>query len=238
MIVDKNSTVPAYRQLKEFLAQGILQKTWEGEIPSERQLSEMAGVTRMTVRQAVGELVNDGLLYRIKGKGTFVAKPKFEQHNIMSFSALLQSRGTSPRTRILWFDPYFTDMTDISPEWDGKDERFYRLRRIRCAGNDPVGIEEVFLPHSLCPGLEKHDLTGSLYEILFSYGHVVHGQDVRITARRPSEEEAGLFDIRRDTPLLEVCGNSLAEDRTPLFFERAAYLSDRFSYKVGILNRT
>lgn len=238
MIVDKNSTVPAYRQLKEFLAQGILQKNWEGEIPSERQLSEMAGVTRMTVRQAVGELVNEGLLYRVKGKGTFVAKPKFEQHNIMSFSALLQSRGTVPRTRILWFDPYFTGMADISPEWSGRDERFYRLRRIRCAGDDPVGIEEVFLPYSLCPGLEKHDLTGSLYEILFSYGHVVHGQDVRIAARRPSEEEAGLFGIRRDTPLLEVCGNSLSEDRTPLFFERAAYLSDRFSYKVGILNRT
>ncbi len=238
MIVDKNSPVPAYRQLKAFLAEGILQKTWEGEIPSERQLSELAGVTRMTVRQAVGELVNEGLLHRIKGKGTFITKPKFEQHNIMSFSALLQSRGMPSRTRILWFDPYFSDMTAVSPEWVGRGDRFYRLRRLRCAGDDPVGIEEVFLPYSLCPGLEKHDLTGSLYEILFSYGHVVHGQDVRIAARRPTEEEAGIFSIRRDTPLLEVHGNSLAEDRTPLFFERAAYLSDRFSYKVGILNRT
>jgi len=238
MIVDKNSPIPAYRQLKAFLAEGILQKTWEGEIPSERQLSDLAGVTRMTVRQAVGELVNEGLLYRIKGKGTFVAKPKFEQHNIMSFSSLLESRGTPPRTRILWFDPYFTDMQAISPEWSGRDERFYRLRRLRSAGDDPVGIEEVFLPHALCPGLERHNLTGSLYEILFSYGLVVHGQDVRITARRPSEEEAALFSIRKDTPLLEVCGNSLDENRNPLFFERAIYLSDRFSYKVGILNRT
>ncbi len=238
MIVDKNSSVPAYRQLRDFLAEGILQKTWEGEIPSERQLSEMAGVTRMTVRQAVGELVNEGLLYRVKGKGTFISKPKFEQHNIMSFSALLQSRGSLPRTRLLWFDPYFADIAPIAPEWAGKCDRFYRLRRLRCAGDDPVGIEEVFLPYTLCPGLEKHDLTGSLYEILFSYGHVVSGQDVRITARRPSDEESGIFGIRRDTPLLEVCGNSFSEDKTPLFFERDAYLSDRFSYKVSILNRT
>ncbi len=238
MIVDKNSPIPAYRQLKEYLAEGILQKQWDGEIPSERQLSEMAGVTRMTVRQAVGELVSEGLLYRVKGKGTFVTKPRFEQHNIMSFSALLKSRGTSPRTRILWFDPYFSDMGSIDAAWATQCDRFYRLRRLRCAGDDPVGIEEVFLPYALCPGLEKHDLTGSLYEILFSYGHVVCGQDVHIAARKPSEEEAGLFGIRRDTPLLEVCGNSLAEDRTPLFFERDAYLSDRFSYKVGILDRT
>ncbi len=238
MIVDKNSTLPAYRQVKDYLAEGILQKKWDGEIPSERQLSEMAGVTRMTVRQAVGELVNEGLLYRIKGKGTFVTKPKFEQHNIMSFSALLKSRGFLPRTRLLWFDPYFTDMASISPEWAAQSPRFYRLRRLRCAGDDPVGIEEVFLPYALCPELEKHDLTGSLYEILFSYGHVVAAQDVSITARRPSEEEASLFGIRRDTPLLEVVGNSLSEDKTPLFYARDTYLSDRFSYKVGILNRT
>lgn len=238
MIVDKNSPIPAYQQLKNFLAEGIMQKSWDGEIPSERQLSEMAGVTRMTVRQAVGELVSEGLLYRIKGKGTFVAKPKFEQYNIMSFSALLENRGSCPRTRILWFDPFFSEMESISATWAEKSDRFYRLRRLRCAGDDPVGIEEVFLPYALCPGLEKHDLTGSLYEILFSYGHVVYEQDVHIAARKPSEEEAGIFGIRRDTPLLEVIGNSLSEDRSPLFFERDAYLSDRFSYKVGIRNRT
>lgn len=238
MIVDKNSFIPAYRQLMEYIHAKIREKEWVSEIPSERQLSEMAGVTRMTVRQAVGELVSDGVLYRVKGKGTFIAKPKFEQHNIMSFSELLRARGAHPRTKLLWFDPFFRDMASISPAWAARHDLFYRLRRLRCDGDDPVGIEEVFLPHDLCPEFEKHNLTGSLYEILHTYGLTVFEQDTVLTARRPTEEEAGIFGIRRDTPILSVSGNSLAEDKTPLFFERSAYLSDRFAYKVSIQSRS
>jgi len=238
MIVDKNSFIPAYRQLMEHITAKIRDKEWVSEIPSERQLSEMAGVTRMTVRQAVGELCSEGVLYRIKGKGTFVAKPKFEQQNIMSFSELLRARGAEPRTRLLFFDPFFRDMHAISPVWAAQHALFYRLRRLRCDGDDPVGIEEVFLPHDLCPGFEKHDLTGSLYGILHTYGLTVFEQDTTLTARRPTEEEAGIFGIRRDTPILSVAGNSLSEDKTPLFYERSAYLSDRFSYKVSILSRS
>ncbi len=238
MIVDKNSFIPAYRQLMEYIKAKIHEKEWISEIPSERQLSEMAGVTRMTVRQAVGELVSEGVLYRIKGKGTFISKPKFEQQNIMSFSELLRARGAHPRTKLLWFDPFFRDMGTVSPEWAARYDLFYRLRRLRCDGDDPVGIEEVFLPRDLYPDFEKHNLTGSLYEILHEYGHSVFEQDTALAARRPTEEEAGIFGIRHDTPILSVSGSSLSEDKTPLFFERSAYLSDRFSYKVSILSRS
>lgn len=238
MIVDKNSFIPAYRQLMDYIHLKIRQKEWVSEIPSERQLSEMAGVTRMTVRQAVGELCGEGVLYRVKGKGTFIAKPKFEQQNIMSFSELLRARGAEPRTKLLWFDPFFKDMAAISPEWAAQHPLFYRLRRLRCDGDDPVGIEEVFLPCALYPDFEKHNLTGSLYEILHTYGQTVFEQDTQLAARRPTEEEAAVFGIRSDTPILSVSGSSLSENRTPLFYERSAYLSDRFSYKVSILSRS
>lgn len=237
MIVDKANAIPAYKQLKEYILDGIAKEQWKEEIPSERQLCEKAGVTRMTVRQAIGELVSEGVLYRLKGKGTFVAKPHFEQHNVMSFSSIMAERGLTAYTKILHFEKDFPDMQSIDAAWAKRSSTFYRLRRLRCAGRDPVAIEEVFLPHSLCPSLETHDLTGSLYAILHTLGQVVYEQDVTITAASASDEEAAVFGIRTNTPLLYVVGSSLRKDGTPMFYERSCYLSNRFSYKVSILDR-
>lgn len=106
MFIDKRSPIPAYYQLKAI----ILDKIREGEyradeiIPSEREFSDSLNISRMTVRQALNQLVAEGVLYREKGKGTFVSKPKFEQRNIMSFSDLVRKKGLNPSTKILNFE--------------------------------------------------------------------------------------------------------------------------------------
>ena len=86
-MIDKNSPIPVYYQLKNDLTSKIAKGVWKpGEcIASERELCEVYGVSRMTIRQAVGELVQEGVLLRIKGKGTFVCEQKLKQQDMMSF---------------------------------------------------------------------------------------------------------------------------------------------------------
>ncbi|MCS4585722.1 GntR family transcriptional regulator [Clostridium perfringens] len=93
-MIDKNSPIPVYYQLKEMIKEKIADGTWQvGQcIASERELTEAYGVSRMTVRQALGELVQEGLLVREKGKGTFVCEPKVKQEDMMSFSEIIKKR--------------------------------------------------------------------------------------------------------------------------------------------------
>ena len=94
-MIDKNSPIPVYYQLKEMIKEKIADGTWQvGQcIASERELTEAYGVSRMTVRQALGELVQEGLLVREKGKGTFVCEPKVKQEDMMSFSEIIKKEN-------------------------------------------------------------------------------------------------------------------------------------------------
>ena len=96
-MIDKNSPIPAYYQIKQIILEKINNSEWKvGQcIASERELSEAYGVSRMTVRQALGELVQEGILLREKGKGTFVCEPKVTQKDMMSFSEIISKSGKS-----------------------------------------------------------------------------------------------------------------------------------------------
>ena len=98
-------TLPTYVKLKEEIQQSIEKgKLVPGDrLPSERDLAEAKGLSRMTVRQALSELVTAGALYREQGRGTFVSARKMQQRNISSFSETVRMRGFAPSTRVLEF---------------------------------------------------------------------------------------------------------------------------------------
>ena len=106
MSIDKKSPIPAYYQLMSEIKNKISSGIWPvGHcIDSERTLAEENNVSRMTVRQAIGELVQEGLLTREKGKGTFVCEPKLKQKNIMSFSEIMKNSGAEFKTQIKAFE--------------------------------------------------------------------------------------------------------------------------------------
>jgi GntR family transcriptional regulator len=106
MQIDKKSPIPVYYQLKNIISKMIADGEYtEGSlIPSERELGDTLGISRMTVRQALNSLVNEGFLYREKGRGTFVARTKIEQKNIMSFSEIVAGRGMKPSAKLLYFE--------------------------------------------------------------------------------------------------------------------------------------
>lgn len=237
MQIDKKSPIPVYYQLKSLL----LKKIQNGEyaqgslIPSERELGDSLGISRMTVRQALNQLVNEGLLYREKGRGTFVAQKKLEQRNIMSFSDTVRKKGLTPSTRVIEFRKAKAafDIQELL-ELTEQDE-IYSIKRVRYANEQPVAIEEVFIPVDICPGLDKHDLTSSLYRLIQDeYSYTIGFIDNTMEAAKPSKEERELLDIPAGTPVLRISGTSYTGDGKKLFYERDVYRSDLYNYSVRI----
>lgn len=237
MYVDKRSPIPVYFQLKNL----ILKKIQSGEfpegslIPSERDLGESLNISRMTVRQALNQLVSEGLLYRQKGIGTFVSRSKIEQRNIMSFSESVTRKGLFPSTRILFFSKEIIN-GEIRELLDLKaSDTVYILKRLRLASGTPVGIEENYLPEKYCPNLEKQDLTSSLYKLMKEqYSHAISYVDNVIEAARPDKLEKEQLEIAGVVPVLRITGINYTESDLKLFYERSVYRSDEYKYNVRV----
>jgi len=237
MYIDKKSPIPAYYQLKN----KILEKINSGEyienslIPSERELSELLGISRMTVRQALNQLVSQGILCREKGKGTFVAKSKIEQKNIMSFSDTVKKKGMVPTTQVLRLEKEEAP-DEIKEILKLKDsEPIYIIKRLRLANNKPVGIEENFIPEKYCPSLDKFDLTGSLYNLLKEeYSHTIYYLENTIEAAKPSKEEKELLDIPSSVPILKISSTVFTTSDLKLLYEKSIYRSDEYKYNIRV----
>lgn len=235
MYINKNSPIPAYYQLKKI----ILKKIENGEfsddkpIPSERDLGETLNLSRMTVRQALNQLVSEGVLYREKGRGTFVCKTKLEQRDIMSFSDMVRKKGLTPSTKVLRFEKTFPDQEIIEKLALNANEGLYNIKRLRLANEMPVGIEEVFIPERYCPELENFDLKASLYGLVSEqYSYAISYVDSLIESSKPSNEERELLGISSGIPVLHISSIYYIRSGTSLFFERSSYRSDEFKYSV------
>jgi len=240
LIIDKYSHIPVYYQIKNYILEKITSDEWEKDkpIPSERELCELMKVSRMTVRQAIGELEKDGILYKIRGKGTFIAKSKIEQKNIMSFSELVKSKGIKPSTDILEFGKDIVNLDIAKAMGVDSETLFYKIKRLRKADGEPVAIEEVFVPMHYCPDIEKYDLTGSLYEILHDeYNYKIDEIILNIDAIMPSEYEQKFLKVDKNVPLLKAEGISITSLGKEIFYEISCYRSDKFSYKVSVYSR-
>lgn len=174
-----DSIIPLYHQLKEILRESVDNGNWNtgDKVPSENQLMDEYGVSRNTVKKAIEELVQDGVLYRIQGKGTFVSKPKFQQPlmGFYSFSKVLKEHGMNPKDIIL-------DIREVKPTAKIKeglqmisDECVIELKRLRCANNEPIILESSFFTKKTVPDMAKLNEIGpvSLYDLLEQQFNVV-----------------------------------------------------------------
>jgi len=241
MYIDKKSPIPVYYQLKNI----ILKKIKDGEfsegslIPSERDLGESLNISRMTVRQALNQLVSEGVLFREKGKGTFVAKGKIVQRNIMSFSDTVREKGMVPSTQVLYFEKVY-GIQSINDCLELKEEDIlYNIKRLRLANEIPIAIEEVFIPERYCPNLEAFDPKFSLYKFLKEeYSLEINYMDNTIEAAKPGKEEKKLLAIADSTPVLRISSINYNEAGEKLFYEKDIYRSDEYNYIARIyMNR-
>ncbi len=207
--LDQASVIPLYHQLKQRLSAKIQSGEWkpEDKIDSENQLMEIFHVSRNTVKKAIEELVQEGRLYRIQGKGTFVSKPRFEQSlgGFYSFSRVLQEKGLNPRDEVLIIQEVYPSTKVRNNLELEEDEQVIEMKRLRFADNEPIVLESSFLPKSIIRDTEI------LYEVSSSslYSLLAQRFDVIVVKAREAfepvlikKEEARLLKTEAGKPAL------------------------------------
>lgn len=229
-----------YRLVKE----DIEKRIHEGEypsgqrIPSERTLCTQFDMSRMTVRQAINELVKEGKLYREKGRGTFVSSPHFLQRNLKSFTDTLRERGFTPRTEIIEFSTVYS-LREISKLMGVPYEtHFYKLKRLRLGNDLPMALETVYIEKAKCPGLDQHDVSDSLYQVLEKhYDYKIENISCDIDACIANTFMMNTFHMQKKGALLKVSGITYNEGNEKLFYEESYYRPDLYKYHVDIYRR-
>lgn len=235
-MIDKNSPIPVYYQLKEAIKKKIADGIWKvGQcIDSERELSETYGVSRMTIRQALGELVQEGILIREKGKGTFVCEPKVKQKDMMSFSEIIKRTGRNLRTEVLEFKKIQTpeDFSDIF-----SFEEVYKINRNRIVDDECIANEVVFIPVDYCGYVDEEKLKGSLYKMLEEFGYSVDHSESSIRSVIMDDYYKKIFNVDSEVPLLQTFSKTINSDGKVLFIEESTYRSDKYVLEVNISRR-
>ncbi|MBL4930276.1 GntR family transcriptional regulator [Clostridium paridis] len=235
-MIDKNSPIPVYYQLKEDIKNKITNGIWKvGEcIASERELTETYGVSRMTIRQALGELVQEGILIREKGKGTFVCDPKVKQEDMMSFSEIIKKTGRSLETKVIEFKVIETpvELQEVFPF-----EQIYLINRVRIVDREVIANELVYIPCAYCGYIDKEMLKGSLFKILEGFGYVVDHSESEIRGVLMNNEYKKIFNVDKEVPLLKTYNRTFMGPKKVLFVEESIYRSDKYILQVNISRR-
>jgi GntR family transcriptional regulator len=238
--INPRSPVPKWAQLRDILVDLVdSELTPDEPIPSERELGERFAVSRMTVRQAIDELVADGRLYRVAARGTFVAPPKLEvPMRVTSFSEDMRSRGMRPGSSMLGMKTAKASADVAQALGLPRDGTVHMIERLRTADDRPMAIERAQIAAHRVPGLYAHDLlSGSLYEILErEFGLVVDGAEQQVEAGTVDGDDAELLEVPRGAPVLHLTRRSFSGG-TPIEHVRSTYRGDRFRLhaKLGTL---
>jgi GntR family transcriptional regulator len=232
--LNRNSKVPLYHQLYEILRAKIIDGQWPAGvmIPTETELCNLYQVSQITARQALDNLVSDGLIYRQRGRGSFVAQPAIETSltRIISFTEDMRGRGFEPGSRVILSrvvaaSPAIAHKLQIEP---GED--LAQLDRLRFADEEPLSVERASLVHRICPGvLEGNYEVDSLRAALLSrYGLRLVRAEQSIRALGSSKELAELLSVKPGDPLLGIERVSYGQFDAPVEYLQIFYRSDRY----------
>ena len=240
--IDFNNNIPYYVQLINLLKDKIDRNEWKpgAQIPGEMELCKEYGVSRTVVRQALRELEYKGIVYRRKGKGTFVAGPKINEglaQKLTGFYHDMVERGLKPITQVLHqkvvpCDEKIAGFLQIRPGTKVID--IYRLRSIEDA---PLQLVNTFIPYDICPQLAEIDLTNrSLYQFLEEECNVFisHGRRT-IEAVAAREQDARLLQVEPGDPLIMLDSISYREDGRPVEYYHAVHRGDRTRFEVELV---
>lgn len=184
MVLSRNTFEPLYYQIREHIREKINSGEYppNSMIPSEAELCEIYNVSRVTVRRAILDLVQEGLLNRGKGKGTFVSEDygMSTVNGVQSFTQELMGLNMRPSAKLLSCKIHSADSFLCSKLKLEAGEQVITISRLRLTNNEPCMVEVMNFPYKLVPGLERQDLNQSIYHLLKDnyQCEVVFAQDV------------------------------------------------------------
>jgi GntR family transcriptional regulator len=225
---------PRYLQLYRHLAAAISAGTLEpdSQLPPERDLADIADVSRVTVRKAVAQLVTDGLVEQRRGAGSFVrsAAPRLEQSlsRLTSFTEYMASRGMTSTSQLLGRG-LFPPMPDESMTLGvPASDRIARIERLRSADGTPMALERSSLPADILPNPEL--VQTSLYTVLRERGLAPVRAIQRITAVNLAATEAALLNLPEGAAVLRIDRTGYLSSGRPVEFTRGLYRSDIYDF--------
>lgn len=231
LVPDRSNATPLYIQVANSIREAINGGALEvgGALPSERALSELTGASRVTIRKAIEQLVDEGLLLRRQGSGTYVA-PRIEQRGgeLTGFSADARHRGEAPGS--VWIMRSLSAPTAEEAAILGiaPTAQVARLGRVRLADGDPLAIEHAVVPRHLLPELSQ--VVDSLYAALELKGNRPVAGTQRLRASLATSVEAALLSIPEGSEILRIERRTFLADGTPVELTRSAYRGDRFDF--------
>ncbi|KUO63403.1 hypothetical protein APF79_06435 [bacterium BRH_c32] len=244
MELNRNSVLPLYYQLKEKLKEEIdIGRYNPGDkILSENELSSLLGISRNTCKQAIADLVAEGVLYRIQGKGTFVAEKKIFKGltESFSFSSDNNSNMAGLVTKVVFAEEIRESKESIEFLKLKESERIYRIQRIRSHNDVPLVLQTSYIPKFFCPTLLKFDLTQSMYKIMkenFKIDFSYFTENLSCVMADKYEAEkllikkgAPLFLLTRKTftaknEIIEVARSFMPGDRCEFYFKHGEEIS-------------
>jgi GntR family transcriptional regulator len=232
-MLDRDSKIALYRQLKAWIAGECERGAWaEGfPLPSERDLVAEFDVSRITVRQALRELVQEGVLRSVPAKGFFVAeRPKFELHGLVSLTAVARERGLSISNRVLVAVTTAASAALSRQMGTHAGASLIHLVRVRLLDGAPVSLQSLWLPEHRCRGLLDEDLESvSIFALLRErFGIRLARAESTISARLATTEEQLLLELDEGGAVLTVDQRTLDHNGEPVELSLSAHHPERF----------
>jgi GntR family transcriptional regulator len=233
------SSVPLHTQIREIIRRRVLDGTYapHSQMPSESQMMEAFSVSRITVRQALGDLQKEGLIFKVPGKGSFVAKPKAFQNlsRLQGFGEAMAPAGYETFSQVLSMRRVAaTDVVarrlKLKPA-----APVFEIQRLRYLNREPISVDLSYFPPELGERLAQEDLpTRDIFLILENdYGLALTHADVQIEAISADEDLARHLRIEEGSPLLRIERLTYANEQ-PIDFEFLYYRGDAFQYRLRI----
>ncbi len=235
--LDNSSFVPLYLQVANLLVRHINDGTYKPgqRLPSENELIATHGISRTTATNALQHLVEKRVAFRKRGKGTFVAAPAIGRFSFFSsFSEDMRKLGLRPATKLLLLQKQ-PPPPDMVEKLGMPDEEYYRLLRLRFANEEPMALQDTYLPCRLYPALEEIDFnTRYLFEVMRSeYGLIPTWAEAIVEAVAVTEEQASLMKMKKGTPALLFWHLTSDDNHVRLEYVKSLYRADRFTFSTG-----
>lgn len=224
----------AYITIHDKIKDQIDGGTWKigQRLPSERDLAEEFGVSRMTLRQGITLLVEEGILQRKVGSGTYVANTRVQEkmRGTTSFTEIVQLQGKIPTSKLLSYVRTKPTDKEIEQLGLGKGEYIVRMERVRYADNIPVVYEVACIPERLIKHVPKEEVTNHFFQTLTKNGYRIGTSKQTIFARLASEKVAQYLQIAKNQAILALKQVSYLEDGQAFEFVNSQYVGERFEF--------
>jgi GntR family transcriptional regulator len=233
--VPSTAWLPQYRQIELALRDRLAAMRPGERLPSDEELCREFGVSRMTARNAMQRLAEDGLVQRIPGRGTFAVTPPSHRFadRLMAFSREMERLGRAPRSRLLAREIRPATVEQAAALGLRPTEPVVLLRRLRLADDVPIAVETAVLVRRTADAVMAADLEGgSLHEALTRAGMHLRGGQATITAEAATSDDVRLLDVARGSPLLVERRIIADVQGHPIEATESRYPGDRYALDV------